>query len=314
MANTTLSQDVISGLIAEQQKKAQESGRPVLSLKDALDFAAFQEFAKKYHDNRSFPEYLASLTQQLYTETEVNSTMMAGLFLETEPLKNGEDPSIFVEPELKAYVVDENGRSMAQVARSNRVTPPDFHVDAFVTFKNSDLARGIVRPIDQQGDTIEDLVRAKVDQACLSAALAAVPDDQVVTCPGGSLTEQALKDAITFIEDRDKAVGNLFARAARVNLDMAAFKLNSDSVKDDFARRGVVAKWGGANVVKTSRMPLSQVLLTPNESVGRCAIIYGPKVEPWYGGKPGTTGLYVEMIVKIGIGKGLLMSRVDITD
>jgi hypothetical protein len=277
-----------------------------------FDPEKIKEFMAKHKGNAQLPAVFAGQMEP-YITTEVNKELMAGLFLEARTLLPGESAEIFVEPGYSAVVIDHKGRPFTQPVEAESIEPPNYKVGCLLKFLYSDLEMGKVRPLDAQGDTASALLNDKIDAACIAAALAAVPVSQTITCPGGALTEQALKSGFVAIEDREKSVGGVFARAARITIDMGAFQM-SDSVKDEFVRRGAIKTWGGAAVAKTSRIPMNRVLLTAGEMVGRCSIVYGPTVKPYYGVEPGYIALYAEAIVRIGIGKPHLLAAVAITD
>ena len=262
-----------------------------------------------------FPALLASEVVTPYVETSVNTEMQAKLFLDTRTLVPGETTQINVEPLSQAFVVDETGASLPQPIGRKIIDPPNFTADALLIFDLAELAMGVVRPLDQHGQEASDLVRAKVDKACIEAALAAVPAENTIECSGGMLTNLAMSAAISKLEDIDGLeLGCIFARSNRILIDMKNFEFNSLSILDDLARLGVIKTFGNGKVVKTPRIPANEILLTPTRMVGRCSIVYGPTVVPHYGVEPGKIGMYVRMICRIGVGLGNRCFRVLITD
>ena len=257
------------------------------------------------------PMMLAGQIGQPLVEKEVLDESMAGLFMEVTKLQSGEDSTIYVEPGYDAIVINSKGRPVAMPVEANEIDPPPYTIGALLIFRQRDLDMGKVRPLTKQKDVAESALKERLDQVCIAAAVAAVPDANQVASLGGKLTQTALGQAIVLIEDRKRKVASILARAQRTKIDMAGFDL-SEEVKTELAKRGVVATWLGSNIAQTADIAVDKVLLAPDKMVGKCSIVHGPSVMPYYNVEPGFIGMYAEMTVKIGIGLPQLLSLVNI--
>ncbi len=274
--------------------------------------ALFRKFGKE--NPHEFAAALAANMEPM-VQTEIESTMASDLFLETRIIVPGESTDIFIEDGQVAYVVNPDGSSGAQPIGANKLQPPEVKADILLVFDEADLDRGVIRPLNEQGDNATSLIKERLDELALALAVDAVTAVNTVESPGGVFTEQAAKQAIVKIEDLKKEVGSMFARSTHIKLDMSDFDLGDQS-KEEMTQRGAVKVWAGTNVVPTAKMAAKTVLFASKEKVGRMMITYGPTVRPHYGAgvEPGYIGLYAQVRARIGIGKPSGLAVVNIID
>lgn len=113
-------------------------------------------------------------------------------------------------------------------------------------------------------------IRLALDTRCLSLLSAAVPVANTVECSGGKLTKEAMAKARTFIEDQELAVKYILMRGARAE-DMEGWELDQQTLRE-MQLKGIFKIYNGAEIIFSATMAADEVILIPDEEVGKYAI------------------------------------------
>ncbi len=150
---------------------------------------------------------------------------IASLLLTQHNLPKGEAARYNKIREVKAYWIGKGG----QVHHSNmNEEEVEFTIDRVASAPMVDISvlqNGDIYRLTDMETWAADAIRKQLNRRAISVLSAAVPDSNVVTATGGSLTETALNEAIALIEDKDLSVKYLVLRGARFN-DMRAWDLD----------------------------------------------------------------------------------------
>jgi len=105
----------------------------------------------------------------------------------------------------------------------------------------------------------------KVDKRTLTVLSAAVPAANVVEVSGQTLTDTALNEAISIIEDLELTVKYIIMRGRRFN-DMRDWELDPQT-QFELRTKGVIKNYGTGGILLTSAMPLNEILIVPDEGL-----------------------------------------------
>ncbi|HOY64693.1 MAG TPA: hypothetical protein PK745_16095, partial [bacterium] len=115
-----------------------------------------------------------------------------------------------------------------------------------------------------------DEIRKEIDKRTLTVISSAVPAENIVNISGGVITEDALNDAISILEDKELTVKNIVLRGKRFN-EIRSWDL--DPVTQlELRQKGVIKVYGGANILLTSAANINEVLVLPDEEIGKMPI------------------------------------------
>ena len=111
----------------------------------------------------------------------------------------------------------------------------------------------------------------------MSVISAAVPAANTVTVTGSTLTDDAVNEAISILEDLELAVKWIIMRGRRFN-DIRDWDLDPQT-KAELREKGVIKNYGTGSILLTSAMPLTEVLIVPDEEIGKMPIREAVKAE-----------------------------------
>ena len=157
-----------------------------------------------------------------------------------------------------------------------------------------------------------DAIRKQLNRRAINVISEAVPADNIATATGGSLTADALNEAIAIIEDKDMAIKYLVLRGARFN-DMRDWDLDPVTQRE-LLEKGIIKLYAGASIIKNAAADPDEVLLIPDEEVGKYAIRQAIAVEPDKQPSAFKVGFVCWMEVAMGVLRPDLLAKVSITD
>ena len=91
------------------------------------------------------------------------------------------------------------------------------------------------------------------------------------------LTEDALNEAISIIEDLELSVKYIVMRGRRFN-DMRGWNLDPQT-KLELRQKGVIKNYGTGGILLTASMPLDEIIIVPDEEVGKMPVRANLKTE-----------------------------------
>ena len=115
-----------------------------------------------------------------------------------------------------------------------------------------------------------DEIRKESDKRTINVISQAIPAANEVIVTGGALTDTALNQAISILEDMELSVKYIIMRGARFN-DMRSWDLDPQT-KEELRVKGVIKVYAGANIMLTSAADPDEILLIPDKEVGKLPI------------------------------------------
>jgi hypothetical protein len=155
-----------------------------------------------------------------------------------------------------------------------------------------------------------DEIRKAIDKRTITVLSASIPPERTVTVTGGKLTEEAVSEAISFIEDMELSVKYLLLRGARAN-DMRGWNLDPQT-KREVQLKGIFKIYNGAEIISSSSMNINEVILVPDEEIGKFAIRQPLSTETINEPKRFKTGWLAWMEAAHGITRSDLLTKVVI--
>jgi len=203
-------------------------------------------------------------------EQDIKRKEISTLLLTKHNLPKGERPVYQKRPRLKAYWVSKDGEAREQEVGKDEIEFPTHRVHSTPMVDISVLKHGNVGTITDIQTASSDEIRKEIDRRTVNVISAAVPAENTVTITGGALTEDALNDAISILEDKELTVKYIVLRGKRFN-EMRSWDL--DPVTQlELRQKGVIKVYGGANVLITSAADLDEVLIVPDEEIGKMPV------------------------------------------
>ena len=259
------------------------------------------------------PEGLRALAAAIAPpiDQEIKRREVTSLLLTRHNLPVGEPAKYQKRPKLKAYWISKDGDAVESDIREEEVEFPIHRIHAMPMVDISVLKHGNVGSMLDIQKASADQIRRAIDKRTVTVLSAAVSEEQTVACSGGKLTDEALGQAISFIEDKELRVKYLLMRGARAG-DMRGWDLDPQT-KRELQLKGIFKIYNGAEIISTSAMPLDEVILVPEEEVGKFAIRQNLTTDTINEAKRFKTGWLAWMEAAHGVTRPDLLAKVVIT-
>jgi hypothetical protein len=203
-------------------------------------------------------------------EADIARKEITSLLLTKHNLPKGERAVYQKKPILKAYFVSKEGEAREQEIGKDEIEIPTHRVHSTPMVDISILKHGNIGTLTDIQTASSDEIRKEIDKRTITVISTAVPAANTVTITGGVLTEDSLNDAISILEDKELTVKYIVLRGKRFN-EMRAWDL--DPVTQlELRQKGIIKVYGGANVLLTSAADVNEILLIPDEEIGKMPI------------------------------------------
>jgi len=268
--------------------------------------------AKLMSEAASSPQGLNALAAAIAPpiNMEIQTREITSLLLTKHKLPPEEEAKYQKAPHLKAYWISKDGDAVESGIQEEEVVFPIHRIHSMPMVDISVLKHGNVGTMLDIQKSAADEIRKAIDRATITVLSAAVPPERTVTVTGGKLTEEAVNEAISFIEDMELSVQYLLMRGARAN-DMRGWNLDHQT-KRELQLKGIFKIYNGAEIIATSSMALSEVILIPDEEVGKFAIRQPLSTETINEPKRFKTGWLAWMEAAHGVTRPDLLAKVVI--
>ena len=203
-------------------------------------------------------------------EQEIKRKEISSLLLTKHNLPKGERPVYQKKPRVKAYWISKEGEACEQELGKDEIEIPTHRVHSTPMVDVSTLKNGNIGTLMDIQTASSDEIRKEIDKRTLTVISAAVPPENVVTVAGGSLTDEGLNDALSILEDKELAVKYIVLRGRRFN-DMRSWNLDPVTQRE-LVEKGIIKTYGGASVLVTAAADLNEILLIPDEEIGKMPI------------------------------------------
>ena len=224
-----------------------------------------QEALESPEGMRALAAAIAAPIQQEIKRKEISS-----LLLTKHNLPKGERPVYQKRPRLKAFWISKDGEARELEVGKDEIELPTHRIHSAPMVDISLLKHGNIGTITDIQTASSDEIRKEIDKRTITVISSAVPAENTVTITGGALTEDGLNEAISILEDKELTVKYLVLRGKRFN-EMRSWDL--DPVTQlELRQKGVIKVYGGANIVLTSAADINEVLIIPDEEIGKMPI------------------------------------------
>jgi len=273
-----------------------------------------QTMAELMSEAAESPEGLRALAAAIAPpiEQEIKRREITSLLLTSHNLPVGEPAKYQKRPQLKAYWISKDGDAVESGILEEEVEFPIHRIHSMPMVDVSVLKHGNVGSMLDIQKAAATEIRKAIDKRTVTVLSAAVSDDQTVACAGGALTDEALNEAISFIEDKELRVKYILMRGARAN-DMREWGLDPQT-KRELQLKGIFKIYNGAEIISTASMPLSEVILVADEEVGKFAVRQKLTTDTINEAKRFKTGWLAWMEAAHGVTRSDLLAKVVITD
>ena len=273
---------------------------------EALSAEIRKAFADKEGGMMAIAAAIAPAIYDAIVEKEI-----ASLLLTQHNLPKGEPAKYDKIREVKAYWIAKGGRVHQSNVNDEEV---EFTIDRVASAPQVDISvlqNGDIYRLTDMETWAADAIRKQLNRRAINVISAAVSEGNVVTATGGVLTPTALNEAIALIEDKDLAVKYLVLRGARFN-DMRDWDLDPVTQRE-LLEKGIIKLYAGASIIKNASADAGEVLIIPDEEVGKYAIRQTIAVEPDKQPSAFKVGFVCWMEAAMGVLRPDLLAKVVIT-
>ena len=234
--------------------------------------AYMETMARLMSEALETPEGLRALAAAIADpiEQEISRKEISSLLLTKHVLPKGERPIYQKKPTVKAHWISTEGEAQEQEVGKDEIEFPTNRIHSTPMVDISVLKNGNIGTLTDIQTSASDDIRREIDKRTLTVLLAAVPAANVVEVSGDTLTDTALNEAISIIEDLELSVKYIIMRGRRFN-DMRGWDLDPQT-QNELRSKGVIKNYGSGGILLTSAMPLDEILIVPDEEIGKMPI------------------------------------------
>jgi hypothetical protein len=174
------------------------------------------------------------------------------------------------KPKVKAYWISTEGEAREQELGKDEVEFPTNRIHSTPMVDISVLKHGNIGTLMDIQTSAADEIRKEIDRRTISVISASVPPENTVQVMGGTLTEDALNEAISFIEDLELSVKYIVMRGRRFN-DLRGWNLDPQT-KAELREKGLIKNYGTGGILLSASCALDEVLLIPDEEIGKMPV------------------------------------------
>ncbi|NLN75010.1 MAG: hypothetical protein GX139_01695 [Armatimonadetes bacterium] len=210
-------------------------------------------------------------------EQEIKRKEITSLLLTQHTLPKGERPIYQKKPKVKAYWISNEGEAREQELGQDEIEFPTHRIHSTPMVDVSVLKNGNIGTLMDIQTSAADQIRKEMDRRTSSVISAAVPAANTIDVTGGKLTDDALNEAISIIEDLELSVKYIVMRGRRFN-DMRDWDLDPET-RAELRTKGVIKNYGTGGILLTASAEMNEILLVPDEEVGKMPVRESLKTE-----------------------------------
>jgi len=203
-------------------------------------------------------------------EQEIERKEVSSLLLTRHVLPKGERPVYQKKPKVKAYWVSTEGEAREQELGKDEIEFPTNRIHSTPMVDISVLKHGNIGTLMDIQTSAADEIRKETDRRTITVVSAAVPPENTIQVMGGVLTEDALNEAISIIEDLELSVKYIVMRGRRFN-DLRSWNLDPQT-KAELREKGLIKNYGTGGILLSASCALDEVLLIPDEEIGKMPV------------------------------------------
>ncbi len=210
-------------------------------------------------------------------DEEIKRKEITSLLLTQHTLPKGERPIYQKKPKVKAYWISTEGEAREQELGADEVEFPTNRIHSTPMVDVSVLKNGNIGTLMDIQTSSADEIRKEIDKRTLTVLSAAVPAANTIEVTGGKLTDDALNEAISIIEDLELSVKYIVMRGRRFN-DMRDWDLDPET-RAELRTKGVIKNYGTGGILLTASASMTEILLVPDDEIGKMPIREALKTE-----------------------------------
>jgi hypothetical protein len=203
-------------------------------------------------------------------EQEVKRKEISSLLLTRHTLPKGERAVYQKKPLVKAFWISKDGEAQEQEVGEDEVEFPTNRIHSNPMVDVSVLKNGNIGTLMDIQSSAADSIRKEMDRRTLNVLSNAVPAANTIEVTGNVLTEEALNEAISIIEDMELTVKYIVMRGRRFN-DIRDWDLDPQTTLE-LRQKGVVKNYGTGGILLTAAMPMDEILIIPDEEIGKMPV------------------------------------------
>ena len=249
-------------------------------LMDLNSQSYMETMAKLMSEALASPEGMQALAAAIAApiEQEIKRKEISSLLLTRHVLPKGERAIYQKKPKVKAHWISKEGQARQQEWGKDEVEFPTHRIHANPMVDVSVLKNGNIGTLMDLQTASADAIRKQIDRRTLTVLSAAVPSANTIEVTTNTLEETALNEAISIIEDMELMVKYIVMRGRRFN-DMRTWNLDPQT-KSELRTKGMIKNYGTGGILLTSAAPIDEILIIPNEEIGKMPVRENLKIEP----------------------------------
>jgi hypothetical protein len=185
-------------------------------------------------------------------------------------LPRGERPIYQKRPTVKAYWISNEGEAREQEVGQEEVEFPTHRIHSTPMVDISVLKHGNIGTLMDIQTSAAKEISKEMDKRTITVISAAVPAANTIEVTGGQLTDDALNEAISIIEDLELSVKYIVMRGRRFN-DMRDWDLDPET-RAELRTKGVIKNYGTGGIMLTASASMDEILIIPDEEIGKMPI------------------------------------------
>lgn len=203
-------------------------------------------------------------------EMEIERKEISSLLLTKHTLPAGQPAKYVKRKGVKAYWISQDGEAIASEASKEEVEFPIVRVHSAPIIDVSSLKNGNVWDLTDLQTSAGREIRKTIDTYTYNTLSAAIPAENTIEQAGTALAEGTLNQAMSILEDKELSVKTILMRGARFN-DLRGWDLDPQT-KNELRTKGLIKNYGGASILTTATADPSEIILLPDEEIGKLAI------------------------------------------
>ncbi len=201
---------------------------------------------------------------------EIDRKEKSSLLLTQHTLPKGERPVYQKRPTVKAYWISNEGEAREQEVGQEEVEFPTHRIHSTPMVDISVLKHGNIGTLMDIQTSAAKEISKEMDKRTITVISAAVPAANTIEVTGGQLTDDALNEAISIIEDLELSVKYIVMRGRRFN-DMRDWDLDPET-RAELRTKGVIKNYGTGGIMLTASASMDEILIIPDEEIGKMPI------------------------------------------
>jgi len=203
-------------------------------------------------------------------EMEIERKEITSLLLTRHALPAGQTAKYVKRKGVKAYWISPEGEAIHSEASKEEVEFPTVRIHSAPIIDVSSLKNGNVWDLTDLQTSAGREIRKTIDAYTIKTLSASIPPENVIEQTGTVLMETTLNQAMSVLEDKELTVKTLLMRGARFN-DLRSWDLDPQT-KNELRTKGVIKIFGGANILTTATADMDEIIILPDEEIGKMAI------------------------------------------